>query len=624
MLTSPPPVSSPPHSDPLLPCGSWTTSSPCFTAGPGGARTRGTGAAGTSGVEGAGVGDPTEPGATRAGGAGARAGSWCPPASPLPAPSPYTKHSGGLTERRELASCPVSPVRSARRVPRSRPPPVPGKHAMALRPSSVALRVPLPAQPESSLPEVPDLESDRSRAASRSIARLLATAVIDPSFESAVVSALVVELGDPDAPDIPTPRSYVEEITGPYSSQWQAAMDAEMASWKSTGTYIDEVPPPWANIVDGMWIFRGVDYFQTFYPTPKMTTLRVLLHIDAQHDYELHSLDFSTAFVQGSLHEETWLRRPPGFTGMFPRGTQWSLWRPVYDLRQAPRKWHDTLRTTLAALGFAPSTADPSLFLRTDTSLPPFYVLVYVDDLVFATGDTEAVTLVKSELQKRHTCTDLGELRSYLGLRKTRDKAQRTITLTQSHMVHQVLQRFGFQYSLPQPTPLSTSHSLSAPPSDESVEPSGPYLELVGCLKYLMTCTRPDLAYPLSLLARYVAPARHRKWSSQGYTFSLGSGSVSWRSTRSSSVLSSSCEAEIYAGAMAAQELRWLTYLLSDLGEQPRSPPVLYQRGQLRLAYVATRANTADIFTKALPPGDHQRFSTVLGIVPTLPHLLTA
>ncbi|CAI7825164.1 unnamed protein product [Closterium sp. NIES-53] len=170
------------------------------TAGPGGARTRGTGAAGTSGVEGAGqvLGVPSSPSLTPP--------LLCPPpdqlqlplqpASPLPAPSPYTKHSGGLTERHELASCPVSPVRSARRVPRSRPPSVPGKHAMALRPSSVALRVPLPAQPESSLPEVPDPASDRSRAASRSIARLLATAVIDPSFESAVVSALVVELVD--------------------------------------------------------------------------------------------------------------------------------------------------------------------------------------------------------------------------------------------------------------------------------------------------------------------------------------------------------------------------------------------------------------------------------------------
>ncbi|CAI7883910.1 unnamed protein product [Closterium sp. NIES-53] len=475
-----------------------------------------------------------------------------------------------------------------------------------------------------------------------------------------LVSTLLAPEGDPDAPDIPTPRSYAEAIEGPYSSQWQSAMDAEMASWKSTGTYVDEVPPPGANIVSGMWIFRvkrppgsppvfkaryvargfsqrqGVDYFKTFSPTPKMTTLR------------------------GSLHEEIWLRRPPGFTGSFPPSTQWSLRRPVYGLRQAPREWHDTLRTTLAALGFAPSTADPSLFLRTDTSLPLFYILVYVDDLVFATADTAGLAHVKSELQKRHTCTDLGELRSYLGLQITRDRAQRTITLTQSHMVQQVLQRFDFTYSSPQATPLSTRHSLSALPSDESVEPSGPYPELVGCLMYLMTCTRPDLAYPLSMLARYVAPGRHRpehmaaakrvlrclcstsglglvlggrclvvlighadaSWaddqatqrSSQGYTFSLGSGSVSWQSTRSSSVLGSSCEAEIYAGAMAAQELRWLTYLLADLGEPPRSPPnltkhialryflarELQQRGQPLLAYVASEANTADIFTKAL------------------------
>ncbi|CAI7771049.1 unnamed protein product [Closterium sp. NIES-53] len=139
-----------------------------------------------------------------------------------------------------------------------------------------------------------------------------------------------------------------------------------------------------------------------------MTTLWVLLHVAAQRDYELYSLDFSIAFLQGSLHQEIWLRCPLGFTGSFPAGTQWSLRRPVYGLRQVPREWHNTLRTTLAALGFTPSTADPLLFLRTDTSLPPFYVLLYVDDLVFATANTEALTLVKSELQKRHTCIDLG------------------------------------------------------------------------------------------------------------------------------------------------------------------------------------------------------------------------
>ncbi|CAI7839258.1 unnamed protein product [Closterium sp. NIES-54] len=652
----------------------------------------GTRAAGPAGVGAVGAGGAVGTGAAT-GGTGAvpvecpqpvQSQSPLQPVSPLPAPSPYVGPTGGLAERHEPASHPASPVRTthtSRRTPR----------------------------PQSSLLVLADPAFDSLPAASPTVARLLSTVVTDPSFESTAASALVAELvdfaarcrldyaaglvtesasvcppsvGDPDAPHIPTPRSYTEAIEGPYSSQWQSAMDAEMASWKSTGTYVDEVSPPGANIVSGMWIFRvkrppgsppvfkaryvargfsqrqGVDYFQTFSPTPKMTTLRVLLHVAAQRDYELHSLDFSTAFLQGSLHEEIWLCRPPGFTGSFPPGTQWSLRQPVYGLCQAPREWHDTLRTTLAALGFAPSTADPSLFLRTDTSLPPFYILVY------------------------------------LGLQITRDRAQHTITLTQSHMVQQVLQRFDFTYSSPQATPLSTRHSLSALPSDESVEPSGPYPELVGCLMYLMTCTRPDLAYPLSILARYVAPGRHRpehmaaakrvlrylcstsglglvlggrrpvvltghvdtSWaddqatqrSSQGYTFSLGSGSVSWRSTRSSSVLGSSCEAEIYAGAMAAQELRWLTYLLTDLGEQPRSPPVLYvdnmamlalcrdhrlehrtnhialcyflsrelqQRGQLRLAYVASEANTADIFTKALPPGDHQRFCTMLGFL---------
>ncbi|CAI7795764.1 unnamed protein product [Closterium sp. NIES-53] len=162
---------------------------------------------------------------------------------------------------------------------------------------------------------------------------------------------------------------------------------------------------------------------------------------------------------------------------------------------------------TLAALGFARSTADPSLFLHTDHSFPSFYILVHVNDLVFTTTDTEALALI------------------------TRDRARRTIMLTQSHMVQQVLQRFVFLFSSSQPTHLPTGHSLSAPPSDESVEPSGPYPKLVGCLMYLMTF-----------------------------------------------------EAEIYAGANAALEPRWLTYLLTNLGEWPRSPPILYVDNKAMLA----------------------------------------
>ncbi|CAI7896307.1 unnamed protein product [Closterium sp. NIES-53] len=521
---------------------------------------------------------------------------------------------------------------------------------MALCPSSVPQRVPLPSPPASSLADGPNPESDLVRAASPTIPRLLATVVTDPSFDVVaefesdcppsvggecalgtdvledrqedfecfaatvphLVSMLIAPEGDPDAPDILTSRSFAEKITA--CSPFLALLITphfgygvqlfffllnfdKMASWKSTGTYVDAFPPPGANIVDGMWIFRGVDFFETFSPTPKMTTLR-----------------------------EIWLRRPPGFTGSFPPGTQWSLRQPVYGLRQAPREWHDTMRTTLAALGFAPSTADPSLFLRTDTSLLPLYVLVYVNDLVFATADTEALALVKSELHKRHTCTDQGPLALRLPvlLATVHSSAYQSLALSSTfgRVQHWEAAKRVLRYLC------STS---------------GMGLVLGGRSPVVLT------GHADAFWVDDLATQR----SAQGYTFSLGFGSVSWRSTRSSSVLSSSCEAKIYVGAMAAQELRWLTYLLTDLGERPRSSPLPYvdnkamialcrehrpehrtkhialryffarelqQRGQLRLAYVATRANTADIFTKALQFGDHQRFFTVLGLLSCLAH----
>ncbi|CAI7841212.1 unnamed protein product [Closterium sp. NIES-53] len=190
---------------------------------------------------------------------------------------------------------------------------------MTLRPSSVPQRVLLPSPPESSLPAVADPPSDLACASSPAVTRFLAIVVTDPTFSSPAASALVAELidfavayrldylaslvsdpdpafppsvgvevalgcdvledrqeeleclaaaaphlatmllapeGDPDALDIPTPRSYREAISSEYFSQWQTAMDAEMASWKSTSTYVDEVPSPVVNIVSDMWIFR--------------------------------------------------------------------------------------------------------------------------------------------------------------------------------------------------------------------------------------------------------------------------------------------------------------------------------------------------------------------------------
>ncbi|CAI7882970.1 unnamed protein product, partial [Closterium sp. NIES-53] len=423
---------------------------------------------------------------------------------------------------------------------------------------------PLPSPPASSLAEGPDPESDLVHVASPTVTRLLATVVIDPSFESAAVSALVGELvdfaaagrldyaasliaesesdcppsvggecalgtdvledkqddfqcfaiavphfvskliapdGDPDAPDIPTPRSYAESVT---------------------------VPPPRANIVDDMSIFR--------------------------RDYELHSLDFSTPFLQGSVHEEIWLRHSPGFIGSFPSSTKWSLQLSVYGLRQAPREWHNTLRTTLAALGFAPSTADPSLFST-------------------HRHDAAAVLRPRVRLQKRHTCTDLGELSfsaSASGTPRHNPLLCLLITRSELHLrTSPILARYVA------PERHRTEHWEAAKRVLRYLcSTSGMGLVLGG--QGLVVLTRHADASLVDDLAT--------QRLSQGYTFNLGSGSVSWWSTRSSSVLSSSCEAEIYAGAMATQELRWLTYLLADLGEQPRSSPVLYVNNKAMIA----------------------------------------
>ncbi|CAI5994643.1 unnamed protein product [Closterium sp. NIES-64] len=356
-------------------------------ASAGGAGAAGAGAAGAGGTGVAGAG-----GAARAGGAGAAgAGGARAAASGGTEHVGVLSHLVCLPPAAsEFPDPGTTPLLPFPPTDQSQPELLP--HSPLPAPTPYSERVVPPSPPTSSPPDVADPPCDLTHASSLTITRFLATVVTDPTFSSLAASALVVELvdfaaayrvdylaslvsdpacppsvggevalscdvledrqeelkclaaavprlatmlltpeGDPDALDIPTLRSYREAISGEYSSQWQTAMDAEMASWKSTGTYVDEVPPPKANIISGMWIFRvkrpsgsppafkacyvargfsqreGVDFFQTFSPTPKMTTLWVLLHVAAQREYELHFLGFSTTFLHRSLHEAIWL-----------------------------------------------------------------------------------------------------------------------------------------------------------------------------------------------------------------------------------------------------------------------------------------------------------------------------
>ncbi|CAI7868043.1 unnamed protein product [Closterium sp. NIES-53] len=245
-----------------------------------------------------------------------------------------------LTKRREPVPCPASPVARTRSAPRIRPPPVPGTHIMTLRPSPVPQRIVLPLPPSSSFPNVHDPESDLARAASPTLVDFAATCRLEyfaclvfysdcpPSVSGEVTlgcgvledrhleveclastvphltAMMLAPKGGLDVLDIPTPRFYAEAITVPYSSQWQTAMDAEKASWKVKRLPSSPLVFKARYVARSFSQRQGVEFFHTFSPTPKMITLQVLLHVAAQRDYELHSLDFSTTFLHDSLHEE--------------------------------------------------------------------------------------------------------------------------------------------------------------------------------------------------------------------------------------------------------------------------------------------------------------------------------
>ncbi|CAI7835991.1 unnamed protein product, partial [Closterium sp. NIES-53] len=341
-------------------------------AGPGGAHTGGIGAAGAGGVAAAGgAGDARacSPRGTRASvagvGAAARgAGGDCTGGTGAGDPGAEVAGAGGagavgtdsLTERHAPASCPASRARAVcigRCVPRPRPPPVPGTHDMALLPSCVPLRVPLPSPPASFNLDVMEPEFDLVHAASPTVTHLLAAVVTDPLFESTTASALVAELVDFAA----TCRlDYAASLVADSESVCPSSIGSECAlgtdvlkdrqeDFECLAAAVPHLvsmplapegdpdapnirpvkrPPGSPPVFKARYITRGfsqrhgVDFFQTFSPTPKMTTLWVLLHVAAQRDYELHSLESSTAFLQHTLHKEIWLRRPRGFTGSFP------------------------------------------------------------------------------------------------------------------------------------------------------------------------------------------------------------------------------------------------------------------------------------------------------------------
>lgn len=435
-----------------------------------------------------------------------------------------------------------------------------------------------------------------------------------------------------DAPVIITePETYEEACNSDYAEQWRLAMDEEFNSLIQNDTWSLEELPAGVKPIPVKWIYKvkkdasgqferfkarlvvkgfrqkeGIDYTEVFAPVSKFTTVRTLLAKAAAEDLELQQIDIKTAFLHGELEEDIYMEQPVGYEEGKP-GLVCKLNKSLYGLKQAPRAWYTRLTKELESIGFVPSAADPSLFTL-DNKASTVYLLIYVDDILIAGKDKEAVDYIKEELLTRFEGRDLGEVTSYLGINLTRDRANNEIKVDQTAMINSIIKEFGMDEAKTRAIPLSPATKMTKDEGELIDKEQFPYGTLVGKLMFLAVSTRPDIAYSVGTLARFISAPTLTHWqaakgvvrylaatkdrgitfrgrqlelmgfcdadyagdldtrkSTTGYVFTLNGGAISWNSKRQPTVAASTTEAEYMSAAAAVKEGLWLRKLLSSL-----------------------------------------------------------
>ena len=448
-----------------------------------------------------------------------------------------------------------------------------------------------------------------------------------PTLLYVVPTAGVAKVSTPEEP-----RTLKEALESPQAEFWKQAMDEELMSHFENETWVLEEVPPGVKALPCMWIFKikkdangnierykarlvalgnrqvpGVDYDEVYAPTSKHTTLRALMAVVAEQDLELHQMDIKTAFLNGELEEEIYMKQPPGYE-QGGHGIGCRLQKAIYGLRQAPRAWYNKLKSALEEIGFEASDADPSLWVKHDKA-GPVYVLIYVDDMLIAAKTVEQVERVKKLVRRVFVARDLGEARYFIGYEISRNRVNKTLSLTQKKLAEDLLERFGMTGANGRSVPMDPGVKLTKEGEPLDTE-QFPYSTLVGSLLYLSVCTRPDIAQAVGALSRYMAKPTKQHWtaakgvlryvagtvdvglmfdgaaksgfvgycdsdyagdvdtrrSTTGYVFNLHGGAISWSSKLQPTVAASTAEAEYMAAGSAVKEALWLRKLLPVFG----------------------------------------------------------
>lgn len=451
-------------------------------------------------------------------------------------------------------------------------------------------------------------------------------------FENNVMNASV------DILEIFEPLSYEEAMRCDQQEEWSEAMTQELKSLNENETWVLEKLPQGKKAIPCKWVYKiksnpdgsvekykarlvikgfsqrkGEDYDQTFSPVAKSGTIRALISIAASENMSLTQFDVSTAFLYGKLEEEVFMKQPEGYVD--GSDSVCRLQRSLYGLKQAPRCWNKRFSDFLIKLGFVKSDADPCLFVKKEEK-DILLIALYVDDGLLASNNLSLKEDFIRSLKKEFKIT-VKPASYYLGLEIERIE-DGSIRISQLTYTKKLLERFGMANCKMVSTPITKEQNQPGK-DDEPRTEHFPYRQAVGALMYLMTGTRPDIAYAVSVASRTLENPSWNDWirvkrifrylqgtssygiiyrsdckgylkgfsdadhggdestgrSTTGVVCTYANGAISWMSQRQTSVAISTTEAEVVAASEGARELIWLKRLLDDIGVLKETPELM-------------------------------------------------
>jgi len=376
----------------------------------------------------------------------------------------------------------------------------------------------------------------------------------------------------------------------------------------------------------------GLEFGETFSPTVRLDTLRAVFAFAARMGARavLRQVDVTAAYLSGDFEPHQapiYMQVPDGLEGMLEGCDCVQLLRPLYGLKQAGRCWNHTLVGVLVGLGMVQQHSDPCLFIK-HVKDGIIIIFVHVDDMLVLVSHRAAFEFILRGLHKHFDVKDLGSPRLLLGIEIQRDETTGQIKLFQDRYIKTILMRFGMSNCREVDNPCDHNVVLNTTDGN-TLAADIKYREAVGALLWASICTRPDIAFAVNNVARYVSEPRTPHWSAilrvfrylhstsglglvykggqsnhpfevycdsdyagdrptrrstTGYMVMMGGGPVAWRCMRQHCVTLSTAEAELYAACEAAKQTVWTRELLSGFGYVFDGPSVIFEDNQATIA----------------------------------------